>query len=148
MSNCTLEPIEVAEGRTKLICSRCAQVATVPSDKASVVAMQCLVTSYGPGSELTKIIAALGVEPIGGCSCTHLAVRMDNLGVSGCIEQRESLIAEMRQNYAKYSWLDVIKAAPNAIGLIGSVNPLDPVPGLINAAIERAEVNAWKWLHK
>ncbi len=96
---------------------------------------------FGPGTELKAIMASLGIEPSPTCDCNGKAIQMDLWGVEGCRENREQIIAWMREGQTRWGWKDKLAAAAAAVksGLAFKLNPLDPYPSLIDEAIRRAE---------
>lgn len=99
---------------------------------------------FGPGTEFKRIVEQeLGIQ-IPGCSaCTNTLRKMNSLGVDGCRQKREELLEELRKNSQKVDWMKRLLAVPKAVqsGLALKVNWLDPLPDLLDLAIERAEQN-------
>ena len=95
----------------------------------------------GPGTELTKMLRGLGVNPAAGCDCKAKARKMDEWGVKGCRDNQEMIVGWMREGVGRWGWSDRLKAAANAVasGLAFKLNPIDPFPGLVEEAISRAE---------
>lgn len=92
-----------------------------------------------PGSELTSLLASLGLHGSGGCGCASLAARMDAWGVAGCRERREEILAHLREKAAGAGWLETLKAGYLALSQGLLFDPLDPAPGLLDEALRRAE---------
>lgn len=120
-------------------CEYCRRIAETPA------ARHCDVPEpdpgVGPGSELRAILKELGIQEKPKCGCTERAAAMDLLGVEGCRRRFDDIVGWMREAQDKYSWGDRLKAAGNAAasGLAFKVNWLDPLPGLVEEAIRRAE---------
>lgn len=97
---------------------------------------------FGPGTELSAILAGLGISMAADCGCKAMAKRMNVWGVSGCREHHGKIVAHLKQAAKRKDWSrkwSVATAINTA--LVGmKVNWLDPIPGLVNLAIERAEV--------
>lgn len=95
----------------------------------------------GPGTEFEKLTEKLRLRKLSNCSCNTLIRRMNQLGVSGCRRERPKLLVDMKANYSLYGTSDKLWAAFHAIttGLAFKVDPLDPLPGLLDEAIIRAE---------
>lgn len=95
---------------------------------------------FGPGTELKKILASVGIEPSPSCDCNGKALQMDLWGVAGCRENRDAVVGWIRDNAEKWGWSGFGKAALKAVatGLAAKINPLKPYDSLINLAIERA----------
>lgn len=95
-----------------------------------------------PGSELAAILKSVGLEPDAAdtCGCRAMLLKMNIWGVEGCREHREKIVEHLRKSADKRGWLDHLnarcKAAANGLAL--SVNWLDPIPSLVDLAIERA----------
>lgn len=93
---------------------------------------QLIVPRIGPGTELKKILASLGVSTCG--TCQAWADQMNLWGIAGCCEHREEILSRLRQAYDESDLLTKLRAAGNAVthGL-----PLT-LEGLLELAIERA----------
>lgn len=100
-------------------------------------------TTSGPGTELKALLTSLGFKaPCG--SCSDKAAVMDAWGVKGCRENLHILVDWLKREQVKLGWLQTIKAGTKALtnGLVFALNPIDPVPGLIEEAIRRAEAKS------
>lgn len=99
--------------------------------------------SGGPGTELKRILVALGLTA-DGCQCESRASRMDEWGVAGCRQRRAEIEEWLRGEYARRSWGEKVKAAVLAVssGLAFHLDPFDPAPGLLEEAICRAAAAA------
>jgi hypothetical protein len=66
---------------------------------------------------------------------------MNELGPQGCKDNRDKLLKLMRKNQKKYGWSEFVTAGVKSLttGMIFKVNPADPLPGLLDLAISRAE---------
>jgi hypothetical protein len=102
--------------------------------------------NYGPGTELKKLLADLGLNEQGGCGCAVRANQMDNWGVDGCREHREEILGWLREQQEKVGWATKLKAGALAVktGLAFSLNPFDPAPGLLDEAIRRADLSEYE----
>jgi hypothetical protein len=104
---------------------------------------------YGPGTELAKMLADVGIDPPANCGCKATMREMDELGVEGCRKNRQAYIDRIKQNAEKWGWGKLstmhtlagvgVKSMLN--GLAWKVNWLDPFPGLVDEAIKRAEAH-------
>lgn len=103
--------------------------------------LDSVLSGDGPGSQLWRIFSRLGMEHRPDCSCLILADTMNELGPQGCRENRAKLLKLMYKNQKKYGWYSYIKAGINAtvLGWAFKLNPLDPIPGLLDKAIALAE---------
>ena len=99
---------------------------------------------YGPGTEFAKVTAELGITAPENCSCKALMVQMDMWGVSGCRQRKDEIVQKIKANAGKWGWSDKLANYPRAAwnslvtGLALKINPLDPIPGLVEVAIQRA----------
>lgn len=95
---------------------------------------------FGPGTELTKILADLGAKPVTACGCKAKAAAMNRLGVDGCRREREKIVVWLAKAYHKLDWASAAQAM--MAGVISAwslkLNPLDPLGSLVDLAIERA----------
>ena len=98
---------------------------------------------FGPGSELKKILASVGINPTPGCDCNAKMMQMDIWGPDECSVQCEQILGWLRAGEEKWGWKSQIAAAVKlAIKdplLAITLNPVDPYPGLVKAAIKRAK---------
>ena len=108
---------------------------------SNTVLYQEVVNGTGVGSQLWHLLSRLGIQHDPDCSCLLLADIMNGLGPEGCRERSDNLLKLMRKNQAKYGWSTYFKAGANAVllGWVFKLNPLDPLPGLLNKAIDLAE---------
>jgi len=92
----------------------------------------------GPGTELTALLASLGIAPLSNCPCKARACQMDAWGPAGCREHRAVIIGWLNESW---NWKAAAGAARQAVvsGLATRLNPLDPVGSLVDEAIRRAE---------
>lgn len=98
-----------------------------------------------PGTELTALLASIGLTGADGCGCKQLARLMDHWGADGCDEpaNRERILVWLRRKAGEQSWGTYLRAAALALtrGIGFSLNPADPAPGLLNEAIRRARAS-------
>ena len=91
----------------------------------------------GVGSEVSAILATLGIST-GVCGgCNALMEQMNAWGVGGCETNREAILTRLRERAATMSWWATRKAETLAVatGLFLDVNWLDPSPGILDMAI-------------
>ncbi len=102
-----------------------------------------LPVGFGPGTELKALLSSLGIGGDKCCGCAMFANAMDEWGVEGCRKKMNAILAHVGKQAKATSWQKWLKAI--AIGTASSlafrVNPLDPVRGIVNEAIRRAEAN-------
>lgn len=92
----------------------------------------------GPGTELSKLLAELGLKTSAGCRCKNRARQMDSWGVSGCWEHFEEIVAWLQEARGKASWTETITAAAAVLTSGLQIDLLDLEGSLIRIAIERA----------
>lgn len=97
--------------------------------------------SFGPGTELKKLIASLGINPSPSCDCNAKARQMDEWGVEGCRERRDQIAKDLSDNAPRWKWSDRVKAAALAVtsGLAFKLSVTDPFGSLVDLAIANAE---------
>jgi len=120
-------------------------------------------TTRGPGSELKKLLATLGIDHSWCESCSQRRQQMDAWGVQGCREHLEQIVEWLKQAETKAATVaaqlkaknEKREATPkdiererhamqraatwNALKTCTWVNPLDPHRSLVLKAIEAAE---------
>lgn len=96
---------------------------------------------FGPGTELGKILATIGVKDKPSCDCTAKRNQMDRWGVSGCREHRDTILQWMREGSERWGYGERLRAAAAAVvtGLAFHINWADPFPDLIDMAIATEE---------
>lgn len=116
----------------------------------------------GPGTELKKMLESVGIKSTQNCSCNAKALQMDLWQVEGCEENYDLIVDWIREGAKKWStieekdengvaktktWSQVINNNILAYGIKSlingwgfKVNPIDPFPGLVSQAINRAKV--------
>jgi hypothetical protein len=95
---------------------------------------------HGPGTELKKLLAELGITNFAGCGCGNKMRQMNRWGVEGCRENFATIRGWIAEAQAKAGWLATITAATRAAttGLALRTNPRDIPGSLVHLAIERA----------
>jgi hypothetical protein len=108
----------------------------------AAVPKKATAPTSGPGTELKALLGELGFSARSGCGCDDKARQMDAWGVAGCQARRTEILDWLRAEQAKRKWSERWAAAVNAVrtGLALRLNPIDPAPGLLDIAIERAEL--------
>ena len=98
---------------------------------------------FGPGTELKKILESVGVKPSPTCDCNAKALQMDMWGSAECTANFDQIVGWMKAGEERWGWTGKWKAAAKlAIKdpmLALTLDPSDPFPGLIKAAIKRAK---------
>lgn len=90
----------------------------------------------GLGTELTKLLASLGLAGEAGCGCKAMAKRMDEWGLGGCKVNEAEILDWMRAAHAKLGWRERLAVVGRAVGsgLAFRLDPLDPARGLLDEA--------------
>ena len=96
----------------------------------------------GVGSQLWRMLSSLGIEHKPECSCLLLAEVMNDLGPRGCRKNRVKLLGLMRKNQERFGWATYLRVGVKALSLswVYTLNPLDPLPGLLDRAIKLARI--------
>lgn len=111
--------------------------ANTPEARAWLARQPKPALQYGPGTELKKLLASMGIRPDASCSCNTRASEMDRWGVTGCRMHRDEIIGWLREGYVAWGWRDKLPPAVQA-----NVAVIDPFPELVDEAIARAEAIA------
>jgi hypothetical protein len=144
MSRCRLTFTGIKYGARFIhSCDVCGRQYKSPEADPSRLKVECGVESHsetGPGHELKLIFDALGFSPKARCGCDGLRMEMNALGVDGCRRDFDRIAGLLREKYNTTTTAERIAAAVAAVrgGIALFVNPLDPVPGLLSLAIDRA----------
>lgn len=94
---------------------------------------------HGPGTELKKLLAELGITSFKGCDCESKAAQMNRWGVEGCRDRFNTIRGWIDEAQSKAGWATKIAAAANVVtsGLALQIEPLDIPGSLVRIAIER-----------
>lgn len=97
----------------------------------------------GPGTELRKMLASIGIEPGPTCPCHDMMQKMNRWGVAGCREHRGEIVMHVQEQMGHRSWREKLSAAAKAAtnGLAIRLNPVDIPGSLLNEALRRAELS-------
>lgn len=113
----------------------------------------------GPGDELKAMLHEIGIQSTTACQCQTKMNQMNAWGPIGCSQHFHEIVGFMRDGAASFGWSEPLRIKAEgakaglltkigwAIGAVRSgvaakVNWLDPFPGLVTEAIERAEQKA------
>jgi hypothetical protein len=101
---------------------------------------------FGPGTELTALLAELGITDFRGCGCASKARQMDRWGVAGCRQHFGTIRGWLVEAMQKASWTSKLSAALLAAktGLALSIDPTDIPGSLAELAIAREEAASEK----
>ena len=93
----------------------------------------------GPGTELKKLLAELGITNFAGCSCDAKAAQMDAWGVEGCRSNFETIRSWIAEAQEKASWTTTISAAIRAATTQTAfeIDSTDVAGSLVRIAIRR-----------
>lgn len=96
----------------------------------------------GPGTELKKILAGIGITASESCDCNAKARQMDVWGVDGCNENFDVIVNWLREGADRWGWKSKLSAGFSLLMkdplLAIKINPIDPYPALVREAIRRA----------
>jgi hypothetical protein len=117
---------------------------TDPAPSATPAKEPPQVPAEGPGTELKKILASLGVNPSPSCDCNGKAAQMNIWGVKFCRANLETIVGWMKDGAPRWKWTDKVWAASRAVatGLAFKLDLGDPFRSIVVEAIRRAEANA------
>jgi len=110
--------------------------------------LQSKVASYGPGTELKKLLQELGISMKSSCGCESRATQMNIWGVKGCRNHLEEIVVWIKSASNEVSVFDKVMAGWNALKLRIPLDPLDPFRSIVLIAISRAEkasVKTMEW---
>lgn len=98
---------------------------------------------WGPGSVLQAMFKEIQFDTPPGCDCNRIAREMNALGPEGCVVEFDAIVARMKEGQNHWGWATHFAAIRSAaIALTTpwgmSINWLDPIPSLVQLAIERA----------
>jgi hypothetical protein len=112
-----------------------------PEVAAAMQAPMPPAPTAGPGTELMELLKSLGIQESPGCACNAKARQMNAWGVAGCKERRDEIVQWLRDGQQLFGWKEKLTAAANAArtGLAFHLNWLDPIPGMFEEALRRAE---------
>lgn len=146
--NCELACVgQVADGKYLLRCAACERellVVNPTKRRKATCGNGARESKDGPGTELAGIIKELRQKQSAGCGCAAMRREMNKLGVDGCRQERDRLAGKLRTKLAKLGFSEKVRAAlaTAMTGIARKINWLDPCPGLIDLAIERATVRS------
>lgn len=97
-----------------------------------------------PGTELKKIFASLGITNFKGCNCNSRIAQMNDWGVEGCERNRNQIIKWLESDAPKFGLTTKLKAASLVVvrGLAFKIDWSNPIPGLVDEAINRAKASS------
>lgn len=96
---------------------------------------------YGPGTELKKILATLGVVASPTCDCNAKAAHMDALGTYGCDNHFTGIENWLLDNQERWGWGSMTTAAIKSLvsGMAFKLIGTHPVRNLLRLAIEQSK---------
>lgn len=94
--------------------------------------------SEGPGTELKKLFALLGIKDRPGCGCADMMRQMNEWGVEGCQIHRSEILAWLAKNAKKYGWRDRVRAALRVRSIGVEINVRAPMTSLFEEALRRS----------
>lgn len=84
------------------VCVRCGYTAPVPNVIRNCVLINEFPASpaHGPGTELKKLLARVGITATPDCSCNARAAEMDRQGVEWCEANLDTIVGWLREQAA------------------------------------------------
>jgi hypothetical protein len=137
---CDFQLVRREGKRFVLRCRHCRRVVRSPVETGVRAMCGAVALQPRPGHELFHLFRELRIKPKKGCECAALRAEMNRLGVAGCREQREELLARLRDNAALYGLGEWAAAGWQAIKQDKPIT----LGGLLDLAIERAENGAYE----
>jgi hypothetical protein len=89
---------------------------------------------FGPGTELSKLLADIGIQPNANCSCKAMALQMDVAGIEKCRSDIEKIVEGIEKNQAGWGWKEKLSASFK-VAAAGYFS----IKSLVEEAIRRAE---------
>ena len=82
-----------------VVCVRCGYTAPVPNVIRNCVSPNAppLPPTHGPGTELKKLLARVGITATPDCSCNARAAEMDRQGVEWCEANIDTIVGWLRE---------------------------------------------------
>ncbi len=59
----------------------------------------------GPGYELKRVLASIGIRPGPGCKCNARAAKMDAMGCDWCEQNIQTIVCWLREEHARQKML-------------------------------------------
>ena len=112
---CQFVDIEASDTTATVRCVNCGRTVRVPIHSANVIAI-CRGDSEtrwskdgtlsarsfgGPGTELKKSLARIGIQPAKNCACNHRAAVMDRQGCDWCEANIDTIVGWLREEATK-----------------------------------------------
>jgi len=146
---CAFTPLDPVKP-WRLACSQCGkQTPPLECDPESFQRVcrgrQQSPKAHGAGCHLLALTTFLGVRHPPRCKCKRLARWMDRIGPAGCRQHFGHIVDKIQANQRLWGWQDFIASVSSAAwkalksGVAFHINPLDPIPGLVEMALQRAE---------
>ena len=100
-----------------------------------------ILAGTGPGSQLWRLLASIGVHHSPDCPCLSTAAQMNDWTPAGCRAHCAEIVASLESQRHRYGWSGTLKAALQSVrtGLAFRLSPLDPLGSLVDEAIRLAE---------
>jgi hypothetical protein len=70
-------------------------------DPCELMSAMSMLSLAGPGTELTKIIAWIGLTPAPGCKCKRRARYMDKMGCDWCEQNMSQIVGWLQEEHTR-----------------------------------------------
>ncbi|WP_425618024.1 hypothetical protein NA78x_001717 [Anatilimnocola sp. NA78] len=133
-----LDPADIP-GERGIVCGRCGN-RMLPHTQRPDPGRRKPAPDHGPGTELKKLLASVGLTDFSGCGCASKIAQMNRWGVEGCRQHIDQICGWIEEAKRKAGWREQLKAATlaTANGLAFKLDPRDPIRSLVELAIESA----------
>lgn len=82
-----------------------ARLANKPEPRSRQVRVVIESIGKGPGTELKRILATIGITSRQGCSCNRMAIQMDVWGPDECRKRIDEIVEVMTREADKRGWM-------------------------------------------
>jgi hypothetical protein len=105
----------------------------------------------GPGTEMKAILSSFNINPAPNCDCNGRMIQMNMWGSRGCRANRDIIVQWLRDGAPRWNWEGGLASSIKTVAsggwksivagakLMFKVSPTDPIPGLVDESIRRAE---------
>lgn len=131
-------------------CSRCGREIPSRYENPALLRAQCAsapdplarrtIPTYGPGTELSKLIKELQLKREKNCGCAQMAAQMNVWGIEGCQNNREAILEQLQKNYQKITYKEIRELIVIAWRHLRWLNIFHPLESMLDEAIRRASI--------
>lgn len=103
--------------------------------------LRSVLDGQGVGSQLWRLLEALGIQHTESCPCLEWAERLNLWGIEGCRLARREISEHLRRSAREYGWAQLANAARLALAtpLAWRLDLTDLYGSVLDEAIRRAE---------